>query len=303
MSVKNMEARSSERPERPADPHAGAADDLRAHLRRMWASVAGSWAEHAAYVDARGVEVTNRMIELSRPQPGERVLELACGPGSVGLAAAERVAPGGEVILSDVVAEMTSIAAARAEALGLTNVGTRELDLERIEQPDGSYDVVLCREGIMLVPDPARALREIRRVLRPGGRVTLAVWGPRERNPWLGVVFDEVSAQTGAPVPPPGVPGPFSLDDPDELAGLLSEAGLSDVTISALSTPLQADSVEEWWLRTVALAGPLAKVLASLPEQAAHALRARVEEAVSVYETPAGLEFPGVTLLAAARRG
>ena len=159
------------------------------------------------------------------PQPGERVLELACGPGSVGLAAAGRVAPGGEVVLSDVAAEMTSIAAARAEALGLSNVSTRELDLESIEQPDSSYDVVLCREGLMLVPDPASAAREIRRVLRPGGRVAIAVWGLRERNPWLGVVFDAVSAQTGKPVPPPGISGPFSLDDPHKLADLLSSAG------------------------------------------------------------------------------
>jgi SAM-dependent methyltransferase len=268
----------------------------------MWAAVAGSWAEHAAYVDARGADVTEAMLVLAAPHPGERVLELACGPGSVGLAAAERVAPGGEVVLSDVVAEMTTIASARADALGLDNVSTRELDMERIEQPDGSYDIVLCREGLMLVPDPARAAREIRRVLRPGGRVALALWGPRERNPWLGVVFDSVSAQTGRPVPPPGVPGPFSLDDPHKLAVLLSDAGLSNVVISELPTPLRAGSSEEWWTRTCALAGPLAKLLASLSEDAAQALWARVREAVTTYETPTGLEFPGVVLLATARR-
>jgi SAM-dependent methyltransferase len=279
----------------------GALDELRTHLHGMWAAVAGSWAEHATYIDARGAAVTEKMLELSMPQPGERVLELACGPGSVGLAAAERVAPGGEVVLSDVVAEMTSIAAARSAALGLANVSTRVLDLERIDEPDGSYDVVLCREGIMLVPDPARAAREIRRVVRPGGRVALAVWGPRERNPWLGVVFDAVSAQIGAPVPPPGVPGPFSLDDPHKLAGLLSDAGFADVAVSELSTPLRAGSFEEWWTRTSALAGPLAKMLAMLSEAAAQALQARLREAARPYETPTGLEFPGVTLLAAAR--
>jgi SAM-dependent methyltransferase len=279
----------------------GALDELRTHLHGMWAAVAGSWAEHATYIDARGAAVTEKMLELSMPQPGERVLEPACGPGSVGLAAAERVAPGGEVVLSDVVAEMTSIAAARAAALGLANVSTRVLDLERIDEPDGSYDVVLCREGIMLVPDPARAAREIRRVVRPGGRVALAVWGPRERNPWLGVVFDAVSAQIGAPIPPPGVPGPFSLDDPHKLAGLLSDAGFADVAVSELSTPLRAGSFEEWWTRTSALAGPLAKMLAMLSEAAAQALQARLREAARPYETPTGLEFPGVTLLAAAR--
>jgi SAM-dependent methyltransferase len=268
----------------------------------MWAAVAGSWAEHAEYADTRGAVAAEKMLDLTTPQPGERVLELACGPGGLGLAAAKRVAPEGEVVLSDVAAEMTSVASKRADTLGLSNVSTRELDLERIEQPDGSYDVVLCREGLMFAVDPTRAAREIRRVLRPGGRFALAVWGPRERNPWLGVVFDAVSAQIGKPVPPPGIPGPFSLEDSDRLAGLLSDAGLADVVVSELPVPLRADSFEEWWTRTSALAGPLAKMLASLPEDVAQALRVRVREATGPYETPTGLEFPGVTLLASGCR-
>jgi SAM-dependent methyltransferase len=278
--------------------HAG----LRAQLHGMWSGVAAAWAANAEFVDARGAELTDRMLELTQPGSGERVLELACGAGGVGLAAAPLVAPGGEVVLSDVAAEMTAIAAERAVALGLRNVTTRVLDLEDIEEPDGAYDVVLCREGLMLVPDPGRAAREIRRVLRPGGRVTLTVWGPRERNPWLGVVFDSVSAQLGAPVPPPGIPGPFSLEDADRLSALLSGAGLAEVDVGELPVPYRAPSVDEWWERTAALAGPLAQRLAALPEQAAQALRARAAEAVSEYLTPAGLEIPGTCLLASAVR-
>src|SRR3954451_19046883 len=166
--------------------------DLRTHLHGMWAGVAGGWAEHADYVDARGEAATAKMLELSAPRPGERVLELACGPGGLGLAAAERVGPDGEVVLSDVAAEMTAIAARRAAERGLTNTTTRELDLERIAEPDASYDAVLCREGLMFALEPARAVAEIRRVLRPEGRFALAVWGPRKRNPWLGIVLDAV---------------------------------------------------------------------------------------------------------------
>jgi len=297
MDAGSIVERSDVRPERESRSRY----DLRAHLRGMWAAVAAGWAEHATFADTRGAEATEAMLARTMPQPGERVLELACGPGGLGLAAARRVAPSGEAVLSDVVAEMTSIAAERAAALGLGNVTTRELDLEQIDEPDASYDVVLCREGLMFVPEPARAAREIKRVLRPGGRFAVAVWGPREHNPWLGVVFDAVSAQTGSPVPPPGVPGPFSLADSDRLARLFSDAGLTDVVVSDLSVPMRAGSFEEWWDRTCALAGPLAKVLASLPEEAAQAIRARARDAVRAYETPTGVEFPGVTLLASGR--
>jgi SAM-dependent methyltransferase len=277
-------------------------DDLRGRLHGMWASVADGWEQHAGYVDERGAEITAAMLDLCDPRPGERVLELACGPGSVGLAAASRVAPGGEVVMSDVVPEMAAIAARRAEAAGLPNVRTRVLDLERIDEPDDSYDVVVCREGLMFAPDHATAAAEIGRVLRPGGRAAIAVWGPRERNPWLGLVFDAVSAQLGQPVPPPGIPGPFALGDGELLAALLSAAGLSEVSVTEVPMPVRAASFDEWWTRTSALAGPLAKILASLPADANEALQSRLREAVRPYRTPDGLELPGVTLLASGHR-
>src|SRR6185295_2765066 len=90
-------------------------------------------------------------------------------------------------------------------------VSTRVLDLEQIDMPDASFDIVVCREGLMFALDSVRAASEIARVLRPGGRAAIAVWGPRDRNPWLGVLADAVQQHTGVPVPPPGTPGPFSL--------------------------------------------------------------------------------------------
>ena len=285
-----------------ADPRGGDRGDRRAQLHGMWASVAPSWGEHADYADTRGAAITAKMLELSAPRPGDRVLELACGAGGAGIAAARLAGPAGQVVLSDVAAEMTAIAAARAAAAGLGNVHTLTLDLDDLNQPGQAYDVVLCREGLMFALYPARAAREIRRVLRPGGRAALAVWGPRERNPWLAIVFDAVSAQLGAPVPPPGVPGPFSLDDPAKLARLLTDAEFADVTVTEVPVPLRDTSFDAWWTRTSSLAGPLAKRLAALPEGAQRALRARLTDAVRPYQTPAGLDFPGVSLVAAGRR-
>ena len=278
-------------------------DPLRAQLHAVWDAVADGWSEHADWADARVAGVTAAMVSVTAPRPGERVLELACGPGGTGLAAADMVGPEGEVVVSDVAPAMTAIAAARARAAGLTNLSARDRDLEDIDEPDASYDVVLCREGLMLVPDPVRAAREIRRVLRPGGRTAVTVWGPRERNPWLGLVLDAVSDQLGAPVPPPGIPGPFSLDDADRFAGVLADAELSDVRVDELPTPYHAPSFEDWWTRTSALAGPLAKMLAALPEPAVEELHARARASAEPYRTSTGLDFPGVSLVAGASRG
>ena len=199
-------------------------------------------------------------------------------------------------------AEMTAIAAARAAGLGLGNVRAETLDLDDLDQPDQAYDVVLCREGLMFAFDPAHAVAGIRRVLRPGGRAAVSVWGPRARNPWLAVVFDAVGAVLGTPVPPPGIPGPFALEDADRLGRLLDRAGLAGVAVDEVPVPLHDDSFDAWLTRTTALAGPLAKRLAGLPDPARQALLARLQEAVRPYHTPTGLHFPGLSLVATGRR-
>jgi len=272
-------------------------DPLRTQLLEMWSSVAGGWAAHAGYVEARGRPVSERMLALTAPRPGERVLELACGTGGPGIDAAPLVEPG-EVVVSDFSKQMTAIAARRVAEQGLANVSTRVLDIEAIDEPDASFDVVLCREGLMLVADPDRGAREIRRVLRPSGRVAVSVWGPRERNPWLGVVFDTVAEQLGLPVPPPGRPHPFALSDAARLVSVLERSGLARVEVDEVSTPYRAASIDEWWERTAALAGPLAQKLASLPEDTARALRDSAAGRIGAYRTPSGLEIPGVCLVA-----
>jgi len=275
---------------------------FRTQLHGMWSSVAPAWGEHADYADHRAPELTERLLRRAGITAGQHVLELACGPGGAGLAAAAIVGPTGEVVLSDVAPEMVAIAAARAEALGIENVRTLVLDLEAIDQPDETFDAVVCREGFMFAVDPARAARELRRVLRPGGRAALAVWGPREQNPWLGVVFDSVSAELGMPVPPPGVPGPFARSDAAELGTILEDAGFADVEIDEVEVGMRGVGFDEWWQRTRALAGPLATMLAAVPPETAAALEARVREAVRPYDTPAGLDLPGLSLLASGRR-
>lgn len=283
------------------------AAQVRDRVHRMWGSVAGSWGEHADHVEKRAAEVTRRMIDSVGPVPGEEVLELACGAGGLGLAIADQVAPGGRVVLSDVAPEMVAIASARAarheRADGAAaQVSAQVLDLEQIDMPDASFDIVVCREGLMFALDPVRAATEIVRVLRPGGRAALAVWGPRDRNPWLGVLADAVQQHTGTPVPPPGTPGPFSLGSDGALEMTLTTAGFEQISVQRMDVPTDDASFDDYWNLRTDLAGPLKKRLAALPPEDLTAIRETVRARLSRYQTSDGLRIPGVALLASARR-
>jgi hypothetical protein len=118
----------------------------------------------------------------------------------------------------------------------------------------------------------------------------------------MSVWFQVLSGHPGVTMPTPGAPGPFALHDPDRLAGILTAAGLEAVEVSEVEAPMRDRSFEEWWERTSALAGPLARALATLPPAQVQELRGRVQEAVRPFRTPDGLEFPGVSLLASAQR-
>lgn len=281
---------------------ANAQMDIRDHLHGMWSSVAAAWGEHADEVDERGAAINACMFDAAGVRPGARVLELACGPGGAGLEAADIVGRDGLVVLSDVAAEMTEIAVERARARGLINIDARVIDLEEIGEPDASYDAVICREGLMFALDPGTALAGALSVLVPGGRAAFAVWGPRARNPWLGLVLDAASAQLGMPMPPPGIPGPFALDDAQQLEQLMRDAGFVDVAVAEVDATLETDSFDSWWERTSVLAGPLAKVIAAMPPEASSALRDRARELTRPYSTAQGLVMPGVSLVAHGRR-
>ncbi len=139
-------------------------------------------------------------------------------------------------------------------------------------------------------------------MLRPGGRAAIAVWAAAEHNPWLGLIADSLSAEIGQPVPPPGTPHPFSLGAPGQLEAVLTGAGLADVRVEQLAVPYRGASAEIWWESRIGLAGPLAQRVRTLPPEVLAAARARALEAVRRYETPNGLEIPGLCLVASARR-
>jgi SAM-dependent methyltransferase len=279
-------------------------DDFRAASLESWSSVAPDWGELIPVVDRQLRRAAEWMIEAAAPGPGERVLELAGGPGTVGLTAARAVGQQGHVICTDFSEAMVGAARRRAaDQQQAENVEFRMMDAEAIDLPDGSVDIVLCRMGYMLMADPATALKESARVLKPGGRLALAVWSKAADNPWAGVPMRAIMGHLGAPPPPPGAPGLWALADDDHLHHLLTSAGLESVRIELLDDHVEYESFEAWMELTRRLAGPIRALLENLDDDAQAAIRARASTEAEQYRNADGsFSVPERMIGAAARR-
>ena len=277
--------------------------EYREESRKNWSDAASSWAraaeeeETGAYGDA-----TTWMLEAADLQAGERVLELACGAGRVGLQAAARVGPDGTVLCTDFSEAMVEAVAERVRRLGIDNVATRAADAEHLELEEAPFDAVLCRFGYMLMADPLQALRESARVLRPGGRLVLAVWGPGEKNPWLATILNAVMDHLNAPPPQPGQPGPFSLGDAARLRELVEEAGLAEVEVAEVETEQRYDSLTGWWGEILEVSGPLATMLKALPEEDRESIRSAVFAEAESFGDEEGAAFPASVVCATAHK-
>jgi SAM-dependent methyltransferase len=268
---------------------------------QSWEEAASGWARQQAAMRDFSAPVAHWMIDAIAPQPGQRVLELAAGLGETGMLVAELVAPIGGVIVSDQAEAMLSAARERAIALGLSNVEFKVLNAEWIDLPVASVDAVLCRWGYMLMADPAAALAETRRVLRPGGRVALAVWDSIEQNPWVRLPGLELIERGLTTPPAAGTPGMFALASSEQLTLLLQEAGFEDVRVEGLDLNRRHASFEEFWDSTLDLSRALHDAVLDRPEPEIAEIHAALAERFAPYTAVDGsLEIPGRTLVASA---
>ena len=234
--------------------------------------------------------------------PGEIVLELAAASGDTGFLAATLLGPGGRLISSDFVPEMVESARRHAAELGVGNADFRVLDAQELELGDASVDGVLCRWGYMLMPDPAAALAETCRVLRPGGRVAFAVWGSAEENPWGSAPSRVLLRRQLVEQPQPDAPGPFRLQDPERLRTLVAGAGLELVRLEDVGVTWRYASSDEHWQAANDLSYTLASTLARLDRTEEAAVRAEVAKVLAAYAEGDGLAIPGVSRVVLARR-
>jgi ubiquinone/menaquinone biosynthesis C-methylase UbiE len=271
-------------------------EDYRKASFETWQAMAEGWDRERSWLWEVSSAVSDQMLEALRPQPGQTILELAAGTGETGFAAARAIGPDGRLISTDFAPDMVDAARRESERLGLDNVEHRVMDAERMDLDDDSVDGVLCRWGYMLMADPATALSETRRVLRPGGRLSLSVWAAPERNPWASIPGKALMEHTGAPPPNPEDPGIFAMADPERVHSLLRDAGFAEPRLEEVEVRFRFDDFDDYWRFLIELAGAIALVLKAMPEEEREAVRGLVAPTTGDFRANGGLELPGVTL-------
>jgi ubiquinone/menaquinone biosynthesis C-methylase UbiE len=272
------------------------AEDYRHASLDIWEQMAAGWESDRRSVWESSRPVGEWLVDALDPQPGETILELAAGVGDTGIAAASRLGGSGRLISTDFAAPMVEAARRRAEELGASHVEFRTMDAERMDLADDSVDGVVCRWGYMLMADPLAALRETRRVLRPGGRAALSVWGDPASNPWASVPAQALVDHTGGEPPDPLAPGIFAMASEERTRELLRSAGLQPRLVERVEMEWAFETPDDHWHYVTDHAGALAMVVRSLPEDDQAAIRRLTEKRLESIARPPGYGLPGVCL-------
>jgi SAM-dependent methyltransferase len=276
--------------------------DQRDGQREVWARAAQAWERWQEELREATAPVSEWLVRAIAPTPGQRLLELAAGPGETGFIAAAGIAPGGVLISSDQAIEMVEVARRRAASLELTGVEFAVIDAQRMDLESASVDAVLCRFGYMLMDDRPAALRETRRVLRPGGRVALAVWDTPDRNLWMAAPVIQLVSRGAMSPPPPDAPTPFSLANRDALRALLEGAGFAEITIDGIDFQQTYASFDRYWEITLDLAAPITAAVAGLDSATLAAVRDGTQEVLAQFSSADGsLSVPASAVVACAR--
>ncbi len=279
------------------------ADDFKAATRRRWDQAACGWNAHGAAIRAWLATATDAMLAMAGVVPGARVLDVAAGAGDQTLDIAQRVAPTGSVLATDLSPAILAMAEDNALRAGHRNVATLVADGEHLPVEAASFDAAVCRLGLMLFPDPLQGLREMHRALKPGARACTMVFSRLEANPCIAMLMSTSLKHAGLPPRDPSQPGGLlSLGKLGLIDELFKCAGFRDVATTAIDAPFRLPSARHYLDVVRDCASPILQILGQLDPSAAQAAWREMEERLDTFRTVAGWQGPNELLLTVGRR-
>lgn len=265
----------------------------------VWTESARYWTKYSNTLHKMFVPLTRALIERAEIRKGQTVLDVAGGAGEPSLTIAGVVGPDGSVTCTDGVAQMVEAARAEAQRRGLTNMKFQQCPADSLPFPDNSFDVVVSRLGVMFFPDPVAALREMLRVLRPNGRIALAVWGKSDVNPFCYLVTRVLDQHVKSPAADPDAPNAFRFAEPGKLVNVMKQAGAIDVEESIANFDIEAPiSARQFWEIRSHTSDTLREKLAKLPADEQAQIGVEVEQAVQEFFPSNQMKFPTQMLIA-----
>lgn len=276
--------------------------DIIESQRQDWNRVAGGWEKWDPFFDEQMACLNHRLVADARLRPGLVVLDLGSGTGYPALLEAQTVGPTGSVTAVDVAAGMLAVAERKASKMGLTNITFRAGDVTTLPFPTASFDAVTSRFCLMFLPEIPRAAVEIARVLKPGGWVAAMVWSAVEHNPSIGLSMAAIKQVVELPPPDPTAPGIFRLAKAGELAGILREAGLTDVAEQEFLAEWSYESTEQYYSSLMDIAAPIQNLMAKLSQAQQQQVKRLILEGASHYQRGGRVSFPIAVRVVAARK-
>ena len=261
--------------------------------RAQWQTAAEAWHRWGPLVGSWLGDATEAMFDMAAIGPGSRVLDVAAGAGEQSITAARRVLPSGRVLATDLAPALLERAAADAVSAGLGNLDVRELDGEALDAlPAASFDAAISRVGLIYFPDQRRAVDGMRRALVPGGRVSAVVYSTPDRNPFFAIPVRIIRERAELPPPLPGQPGPFSLGADGALESLFAAAGLRDIEVRRVPSPVRLPSAAECVRFERESFGALHQMMAGLTEAEQAEVWIEIEEALRQFESGGAFTGP-----------
>lgn len=260
--------------------------------REQWQTAAQAWYNWSSTLNKWLGNATDKMLEMAGINTGQKVLDIAAGAGEQSITTAKKVGPAGHVLATDISPNILEFAKQMAKQAGVGNIETAVMDGENLPLDDETFDAVISRVGLIYFPDQQRALKEMLRVLKPGGKVAAIVYSTPDKNKFFSIPVSIIRNRAKLPPPLPGQPGPFSLGAEGIIEKTFTDAGFIKVRSELVDSPLRLSSALECVRFEKESFGALHQMMSGLSDEEKASVWEEIELELQAFETVEGFTGP-----------